>query len=61
MLTGIIAVFIGNCLFFGLWILYAGFTTIKTVEKLDDNPKGAKDRESSRYHYCDYEDGCDCD
>lgn len=61
MLKYIIAVIIGNLIFLGLWILVAGFTTIKAKDLLDDNPKGAKDRESNRYHYCDYEDGCDCD
>lgn len=61
MLRTIISVLIANFIFFGAWILYTGFTTIKAVTKLDDNPKGAKARESDRYHYCDYENGCDCD
>ena len=56
MLITIISVLIGNLMFFALWILFAGFTSIKAMEALDDNPKGAKARESSSICDC----GSDC-
>ena len=53
MLKYIIAVFIGNLIFFGSWVLFAGFTTLKAKQAfLDDNPKGASAREAT--------DDCDC-
>ena len=56
MLKYIIAVLIGNAIFFGTWILFAGFTVLKTTTVLDDNPKGASARESSSICDC----GGDC-
>ena len=54
MLTTIIAVLIANFIFFALWILFTGFTSIKAIQAFDDNPKGATARES----ICDC--GSDC-
>lgn len=57
MLKYIISVLIGNFVFFGGWILIAGFTTLKAKQAfLDDNPKGASAREASSYCDC----GGDC-
>lgn len=56
MLKYIIAVLIGNFIFWGMWILFTGFTVLKTKTILDDNPKGASARESSSI--CDCGEDC---